>query len=211
MLFTVELTHLMLSFRLQKDGSWREYDRDNKLQESDLTCTDASDVTAHSNDKSDLEINGKIYEIEPEFVEFGDMNHLSCSSSVFRRTYPKEPTLAQLKSTIELGDDSTNNCLILNMQGDFELRQAPPFNQLSNDPSIVVRHETFVRGNDYVGPEAAADDKLMLDLFKSSLEHWKDHLKKHTTQEFSDIFTCKTLQQIQEELEELKGNWQPDY
>lgn len=211
MLFTVELTNVLISFRLQKERSWREYDRDTKLQESDFTCTNASDVIVHSNDKSDLEIDGKTYDIEPEFINFGDMNHLSYSSSVFRQTYPKEPTLEQQKSIIASGDDSTNNCLILNVHGDFELRQAPPFNQLINDPSIVVRHETFVRGNGYVGPEAAAHDKLMHDLFVSSLKYWKDHLIYHTTHAYSGEPTRKTLKQIQAELQELQENWQPDY
>jgi hypothetical protein len=159
-----------------------------------------------------LEINGTVYEVAPDQIEvFGDKKYLSYSSSVFRRIYPKEPTFAQLKSTIASGDDSTHNCLILNVQGNFELRQSPPFNQLINDPSIVVRHETFICGNGYVGPEAAAFDKLMDDLFVSSLEHWKDHLKYHITQEYSDTNTSKTLKQIKGELEDLRKNWKPEY
>ena len=185
---------------------------DKKLQESDFTCTAASDVTEHSNNKGMLEINGTMYEIDPNQVDLSsEKKYLCYSSSVFRQIYPEEPTLAQLKSTIALGDDSTHNCLILNVQGDFELRQSPPFNRLINDPSIVVRHETFVCGNGYVGPEAAAHDKLMHDLFVSSLEHWKNHLKYHITQEYSDTLESKTLKQIQEELKELLKNWQPDY
>jgi len=140
-----------------------------------------------------------------------EKKYLYHSSCVFRRDYPEEPILEQLKSTIAAGDDSVNNCLILNVHGKFELKQSPPFNQLINDPSIVVRHETFICGNGYVGPEAAAHDTLMHDLFVSSLEHWKNHLKYHTTQEYSDTHSSKTLKQIQKELEELRKNWQPDY
>jgi len=213
MLFTIELEYYIEpSFRLQKDESWRECTSDKKLKESDFTCTTASDVIKRSNNKGMLEINGTVYEIDPDQVDFfGGKKYLSYSSSVFRRICPKEPTLAQLKSIIASGDDSTDNCLILNAQGNFELRQSPPFNQLINDPSIVVRHESFVCGNGYVGPEAAAHDTLMHDLFVSSLEHWKNHLKYHTTQEYSDTHSSKTLKQIQKELEELRNNWQPDY
>ena len=212
MLFTVELKGMGLGFRLQKNETWREYTSDDKLQESDFTCTTAADVTNRSNIKGMFEINGETYEVNPSLMELGSSKkYLNYSSSMFRQIYPEKPTLAQLKSTIASGDDSTNNCLILNVQGNFELKQAPPFNQLINDPSIVLRHETFTRDNDYVGSEAAADDELMRYLFTSSLEYWKKHLKYHTTHEYSDTRASKTLEQIQEELEELRKNWQPDY
>jgi len=212
MLFTVELSGIGPSFRLQKDGSWREFKHDTKLQEFDFSCSKASEVTKRSNTKGKLKINDIIYEIEPDIVDFpSEKKYLSHTSSVFRQAYPEEPTLAQLKSTIASGDDSVHNCLILNVQGNFELRQSPPFNQLINDPSIVVRHETFVQGNGYVGPEAAEDNRLMNDLFVSSLEHWKNHLKHHRTHEYSDTHATKTLEEIQKELKELRNNWKPDY
>ena len=212
MLFTVELEYIEPIFRLQKDESWREFTSDKKLQESDFTCTAASDVTKHSNNKGMLEINSTEYIIDPDQVEYpSEKKYLYHSSCVFRRDYPEKPILEQLKSTIAAGDDSVNNCLILNVHGKFELKQSPPFNQLINDPIIVVRHETFICGNGYVGPEAAAHDTLMHDLFVSSLEHWKNHLKYHTTQEYSDTHSSKTLKQIQKEMEELRKNWQPDY
>ena len=210
MVFTVELDQIVQLFRLQKDGSWRECTRDRSLQDSDLTCDTAYEVTERSATKGTLEIKGIVYDIDPDQwpTENEQLHH---SSSVFRRDYPREPTLAQLKSTIATGDDSVNNSLILNVHGKFELRQSPPFNQLINDPSIVVRHETFIRGNEYVGPEAAAHETLMHDLFVSSLEHWKNHIKYHITQEYSDTPAGETLEQIQKKLEELQENWQADY
>jgi hypothetical protein len=212
MIFTIELEDIEECFRLQKNESWRECISDKSLKESDFISNTASDVIKRSNYKGMLEINGILYEINPDQVNvFSGKKYLDYSSSVFRQIFPKEPTLAQLKSTIASGDDSTNNCLILNIQGNFELIQSPPFNQLINDPSIVVRHETFICGNGYVGPEAAAHDTLMHDLFVSSLEHWKDHLQYHITQEYSDIHSIKTLKQIQKELKELRENWHPDY
>ena len=70
MLFTVELEcYIEGSFRLQKDGSWRECTSDKKLQESDFTCTAVSDVTKRSNNKGMLEINGIAYEIDPVQVD----------------------------------------------------------------------------------------------------------------------------------------------
>jgi len=212
MLFTVELKYIGLCFRLEKNGSWRKCTRGISLQESDFICSTSSEVTERSATKGAIEINSTEYIIDPDQVEYpSEKKYLYHSSCVFRRDYPEEPILEQLKSTIAAGDDSVNNCLILNVHGKFELKQCPPFNQLINDPIIVLRHEAFICGNGYVGPEAAAHDTLMHDLFVSSLEHWKNHLKYHTTQEYSDTHSSKTLKQIQKELEELRKNWQPDY
>lgn len=211
MRFTVELSYAGLCFRLQKNDSWRRCVHDRNLQESDLTCDTPSDVTARSSAKGVIDIDGIIYHIEPNLTYYFDgEKELYYSSSVFRREYPEEPKFEQLRETIAKGDDEKNNIPILNVYGKFELRQ-PPFNQSLNDPSIVVRHESTDAGNGYVGLEAAKDEDPMLGLFVSSLERWKNHLKYHITQEYSDENASTTLEQIQKELKEIKNNWRPDY
>lgn len=47
----------------------------------------------------------------------------------------------------EGGDDSCHNLLVLNVYAKFELRSWHPFDERRNDPSIVLRHQTFAAGN----------------------------------------------------------------
>jgi len=105
------------------------------------------------------------------------------------------------------GDDSVNNVLILKVNGQFELRQGPPFNQLLNDPSVIVRHESFNAGNKYIGSEANADDKYIDDLFIDSLEYWKDHLKDGGNQNYSDTYASMSHEEIERELMGIRDNW----
>ena len=37
---------------------------------------------------------------------------------------------------------------------------------------MQMRYETFLAGNEYVGPEAAADDEWIRELFESLLKEW---------------------------------------
>lgn len=103
------------------------------------------------------------------------------------------------------------NVLILNVDGGFELRQRPPFDISRNDPTIVVRHETFIRGNDYVGAAAAGDDRLIRQLYESSLEAWLEHLKTGETQEYSDTSSQRDKQELLDEVEKIRSGWTPQY
>jgi hypothetical protein len=212
MLFTLDLQSVGFSYRrLQKDETWRDITEDKSLKPSDFTSEMPSEITARSAKLgTTLEIDGTTYDIDPNKWPT-DHDQLSSSSSVFRKEWPAEPTIGQLKQTIEAGDDSKHNNLILNVEGKFVLRQSPPFNQLVNDPSIVVRHESFSAGNGYVGRKASQDAKYINDLFVSSLEHWRDHLIDHKTHEYSDEHATQTLHEIQQELQALQEKWKGDY
>ncbi len=213
MLFTLELQDIGLCFRLQKDGSWRNCTTDSRLRDTDYTSSDPTDITTRSTAKGSLELEGKIYEVDPDQIEFpSEQANLFQASSIFRRKYPMEPDREQLKQVIAAGDDQVNNCLILNANGKFELRQSPPFNQLLNNPFIIVRHETSIQGNGYVGLEASKDDRLIDHMcYWASLEHWKNHLRYHCTQEYSDIPATQTIEEIKRELDKIRIDWVPDY
>lgn len=213
MLFTLELKFIDLCFRLQKDGSWRKCTTDSRLRDTDYTSSDPTDITTRSTAKGSLELEGEIYEVDPHQIEFpSEQANLYHASSIFRREYPEEPDREQLKQVIAAGDDQVNNCPILNANGKFELRQAPPFNQLLNDPSIIVRHETCIQGNGYVGLEASKDNRLIDDLFYwPSLEYWKNHLRHNFTQEYSDTSATQTIEEIKRELDKIRIDWLPDY
>jgi hypothetical protein len=68
---------------------------------------------------------------------------------------------------------------------------------------VVVRHETFSAGNDYGGLEASKDDSHINGLSLSFMEGWLLHLGTGETQEYSDLPSSRSYQQIQDELELL--------
>jgi hypothetical protein len=151
-----------------------------------------------------------VYDVDPrEWPTKREQLHHA--SYVFRDRWPSEPTLEQLRQTIKDGDDTLYNLLVLNVDGQFELRQAPPFNQLANDPSIVVRHEITIAGNGYVGPEASRDTEFVQGEFAASLEYWRDHLETHKTQEFCEQHSGATLAELQAQVKALKARWKSDY
>ena len=210
MQFTLDLEGTGISFRLQKDSSWRNTTKDKELKKSDFSSDSAAKIMSLSISKPTMQLEGTTYDINPhEWPTTHEQLHFS--SRVFRRQYPSEPTFDQLKKTITLGNDAVNNVLILNVNGKFELRQSPPFNQLINDPTIVVRHETYIAGNGYVGAKAGKENKFIDDEFRVSLEFWVDHLKNHIIREYSDLHSTRSYEEISRDLEQVRQNWKPGY
>jgi hypothetical protein len=210
MLFTVELGGLDIRYRLQKSGSWRLLLDDLRLMADDFTTTDPMNVDGLTPKKTMLKLDGTIYKVNP--TEWSLMDAVLGSASMcFRTEFPKTPPIDHLMEVIAAGDDSYMNILVLNVEGTFELRQCPPFDISRNDPSIVVRHETFVAGNGYVGPEATQLKQLIDDFYDSSLEAWIEHLRTGETQEFSDLPSQKSRYTIFDELESIRRNWRAQY
>lgn len=209
MVFTSELESMAgREWRLQKDGSWRKLERNFSLHPTDFTTNTPKGIPKIT--LKSMELGGVTYDIDPGHWP-SQHAQLSHCASVFRKGYPAEPRLEQLQAVIAAGDDRTNNVLILNVNGLFELRQSPPFNQLLVDPSIIVRHESYCAGNDYVGPMAAKEDDFLYDEFVTSLEIWKEHLVNHQTQHYADMHTMASEPEIRRELEEIEKNWVPDF
>jgi hypothetical protein len=211
MIFTVELGESIgRSFRLQKDSTWRRLGKDYLLLESDFQTSNPLEVANRTPYETELEIEGTLYKISPASGKFGEI--LSGGSRVYRKNFPDVmPSKEQLRAVIAAGDDEQTNSLILNLQGRFELRQRPPFDIHKNDPTVVLRHEIFAAGNDYVGLEAAQDDDHIDRLFLSSLEGWLNHLTTGKTQEYSNLPSSTSYEQIQEEIELLRSRWTPFY
>jgi hypothetical protein len=210
MLFTLELEGIGMSYRLQKDESWRNTTEEQEFMTSDFATESAYEITSRSYSENTIELEGIIYDIDPRMWPT-DHEQLHFTSRVFRRLYPSEPTFEQLIETITLGNDLVSNVLVLNVNGRFELRQSPPFNQLINDPTIVVRHETYVAGNGYVGLDAGKDKKFIEDELTMSLDFWVGHLKNHITQNYSDLNSAQSLEEIRNDLKQIRKNWKPDY
>lgn len=209
MIFTIELSGLARRYRLQKNGDWRRLPNDFSLAESDFRTADPSEVTRRTPYGGEIEIENTKYKVSPTSGNVAEI--LGGKSMIFRRDFPDAPKREQLRAVIARGDDSKINSLILNLNGVFELRQRPPFDIHKNDPTVILRHETFAAGNDYVGVEAAQDGGHIDELFCSSLAGWLNHLKSGQTQEYVTITYRGNAEQTLSEIEQLRGQWVPAY
>lgn len=210
MIFTIELKGES-DYRLQRDGTWRRLDQDNHaLLDSDFQTSSPSEVTNRTPYGNQIELEGTVYKVSPTV---GLISEVLCgSSTAYRREFPDSvPSKEQLRAVIATGDDEHANSLILNLQGQFELRRRPPFDINKNDPTVVFRYETFAPGNDYVGLEAAQDETHIDDMFCSSLGGWLVHLTTGQTRAYSDMRSNESSEQLQKEIEGLRSSWIPAY
>jgi hypothetical protein len=87
------------------------------------------------------------------------------------------PTTRQLRELIKQCDDAAGrHVLWVGRNGDVEITRIPdgqsPTGFQQAHPEMQMRCETFLAGNEYVGPEAAADDEWVTELFDNLLREW---------------------------------------
>ena len=204
MIFTIEFKGMDRHFRRKKDNSWRTIKHsDISLQENDYQTNDPKEVLAKSCDEGVIEIDGIEYNVNPIYINWGRDNILNPASLVFRKNIPHLPSIDQLRDVIANGDDSKHNSLILNVYGNFELRSLPSYDISKNDPTVIVRHETYSAGNGYVGVESSKDDNHINQEYAASLELWASHLKTGGTQMYCDSTATRELTDILEEIQQM--------
>ncbi len=97
-----------------------------------------------------------------------------------------EPKIEQLIDTIKNGDDTRHNSLILNLDGTFEI---PEEISLDIKKEYIIRFETFVADNNYVGFNASEDKKFIDRIYKKALEAWNDYQKNNKCKnQYTDFF-----------------------
>lgn len=96
------------------------------------------------------------------------------------------PKKEQLIETIQNGDDSKHNTLIIKLNGEFELLNKYDKSILTNH-NIVTRFETFVAGNRYVGINASKDEELINMLYLGALDEWFIFLKTGIKNSYCDL------------------------
>lgn len=152
MLYLLHLTSIVEFFRLQKDGTWRKCEYQSKMEPNDFSTNDPNVIISKQIKNITQEINNKSYIIEPVGGTFlSKDNQLFYAARVLRKDFPQIPKIEVLKDVIRDGNDKHINVLIIDVNGDFTLKQAPPFDFTIKDPIVCVRHEVFAAGNDYVG------------------------------------------------------------
>lgn len=89
------------------------------------------------------------------------------------------PSALQLREMIRQCDDAAgHHVLWVNKDGDVLISQIPaeqsPHEFEQSHPDIQLRVQTFQRGNEYVGPEAAEDDEWITELFGGLESAWRN-------------------------------------
>jgi hypothetical protein len=87
------------------------------------------------------------------------------------------PTKEDLRQLLAPCNDSAGHHILwVSKAGDVRLSRVapdlPPVGFEQTHPDLQFRYETFQRGNEYVGPDAAGDDEWVSELFSSLLKEW---------------------------------------
>ncbi len=206
MVFTLEARPRFLPniWRLQKDGSWRTIkDITLKDDKNDWTTSTTSVIYKFIEECESVNLGPKSYPIETaEGVVSPTDDHVYLTPTLHRTSKPHKPTLIEMKNLISQGNDERNNVLVIDFKGHFNLLE---FNtELVNSFDIAVRHEAFISGNGYIGPQAADEETFTNRVFHTMLYGWLEHLQTGQVNWFMDIPAQKSLDGIQKEIDSLK-------
>lgn len=104
----------------------------------------------------------------------------------------QNPTKEQLKALFSACVDTTgHHVLWVAKNGEVSLTPLPSeltlvgFDQ--TNPDLLLRYETFVQSNGYVGQQAVDDEKFVDRIFKSLLSEWSTVTEK-SPQRYVDLF-----------------------
>lgn len=212
MLYLLHLTSTVEFFRLQKDGTWRKCKYESKMEPNDFSTNDPTIIISKQIVNVAQEINNESYIIkrEKEITPTKD-DQLFYAARILRKDFPPIPTIERLKDVISGGDNKYINVLIIDVNGDFKLKQTPPFDFTIKDPTVCARHEAFTARNDNVGKNAAESANFINSLYRDMLERWVNHLRTGKVNIFVDYSARKGTEAILEELKKMKENWQSQY
>lgn len=91
----------------------------------------------------------------------------------------RNPSRGQLAAMLtECIDEDHHHIVWVDSDGEVHLTSLPddltPLGYQRSQPTMRVRFETLLAGNDWVGPNAAVHDEWIGDLFVRLLEGWQD-------------------------------------
>lgn len=172
-------------FRLQKDETWRLLEN-IKIEESDFLTSEENDIIKIQKVNSTINLDGNDWKLNPTSSTLFADDSVDYEVYTKREIKPSIPTKEQLIDVIANGDDKKNNTIILKTNGIYEIREIQNIDLTIKYPTIVVRNETFIAGNGYIGKEASQDESFVNDIYTESLEYWLIHLEKGKTNMFSD-------------------------
>ena len=192
-------------WRLLENQSWRECLYAEPLQDGDAHLTDkaTAEFWAGRRLKKDKEMTLKPQEKAGHFDFL--MRGIIARAVLHRTTSAPIPAKEQMLSCYEQLQTGTPWLVYLNVSGHFQALD-------SSRTSIITNMDIAVRGEiasseDYVGPKAAANEKMMDNLYHQFLAGWADHLKSSNMNVF-----VPDIEKLEEEADyiDIIRNWQPE-
>lgn len=196
--FSLELSALFVpQFRLQSDKkTWRHL-TSNDWIETDFKTQDPYEIIRLQEVDSRITIDGNNYRLNVTEGSFENVeNELHYDVYVHRNYFPITPSIEQLTSVLQQGDDRFANALILNVHGFFELRQRGTINLSISDPTIVARYETLGAGNGYVGADIVNYMDFVNSAYKALMSAWADHIVSGATDIDTDQYEPIDLDEL---------------
>ena len=149
--------------------------------------------------------DGKVYDAVQELgIVYG---HTELVASVFPRLHrtakPRRFTRDDVRSAIAGGDDSKLNILVVSVSGNVRLVEVDGPSDPQNDPTIAVRAETSMPGNDYVGEQASKNTRFVDDSYRGLMQLWIEHLRTGELNLFDDCPPTKSESALIRQVEEL--------
>lgn len=198
------------TFRLQQDGEWKRIEPTQRitLADGDFSTGDLDEIRSHILEDEVIEIDGDSYHVHPRVRSLGDQNVLSHQFWVARDTPPPLPSQEQLLQAIS--DTPVQEGMIslcLNVHGDFVVLSVPPMP--FGNPSIAVRNESVFA--DEYGDVSSIDSQYIKRTYRDALQEWCNHIRTGRVLLYDDTGTTRALTDIMSEIEEMRGNWSPQF
>lgn len=187
MKYYLQLTNLRSHYRLQDDLiTWRKLES-NELLSTDYLTSDISEIIRLQKINSDIDIvDGKLILYKKEIGSSSKM-YYDYKLFAVRSTNPNIESKESLINVIKNGNDNLLNCLILNINGKFEIRNFDTINIHLEDPTIVLRYFSTGPKNGYIGAKAAKDTDYINSLYIRALDSWLYHLQTGFTNDYTDL------------------------
>ncbi len=193
------------AWRLLENGSWRECIYAEALKDGDARIADK---------KSAEDWSGRRLKKDKELVLVAQqkagtfdflMRGVFAHAVLHRSSSAPVPAKDQMLACIGALEPGTPWLVYLNVSGHFVVLDTSKVSIISN-LDIAVRGE-IASSEDYIGPIAAAKEKMMNDLYRQFLAGWLDHLKSSNMNVF--IPDLEKLKEDSVYIEEIQ-NWQSE-
>lgn len=171
MKFTVNIQYVtMVTHRLKKSGDFKKFSENPfLLMIDDFTFDSYGEAEQWKQSQSKIDIDGVITEFNTDGSNIREP-YVVIRSHRINKPQQKIFTREQLRNTLQNGDDSVTNSLIIDKEGYIRI---VPF-EIARDADYPVRFETFSARQGYVGSDYHTHE--IEEMYMTLLGGWAEHL-----------------------------------